>query len=502
MVIQPDTLWGLEATPALGLPAEFSVAPALLPVSTEPVPAPPPVDLGSGGAQQNNFLSPDQIQQIIVTAVQQSLVSQFMPANRAASVQSGASTSWVEVAEDDALSIEALDSPISSISSRTSSQAEEDPPDFDLSEDEGLPLDQPTFMGLFLQALFKSLLHKAVTTAQLGSPSPPSAPLTAAQGTLNPLFAEPSRPMDYILTPPLFLNIIRKQWSSPGSASAPTATDCRNFNMAQDLAAILQIPTMDEPVATLLLQMAIPGDFHLAEHHAEQVLQWEHLGMAWVIWSASTASFNQTTLLWLRHLQETLVTEDVWVRQDLNKIIAATQFPADAALNAARFAAKSLASSVSACHLVWLRHWQADTWHMWHLTLVTFTGSKLFGEPLEAFLTETKDKKKILPVVFRRGESRFHPYLSHPSLGLMRVLTLPLLQSGNRVIFNLDTGALRIGWPEVGNFCPNGSFEWEGVIPSCTIINCIPDPPMGDRLALFAHFWERSTSDEWVLATL
>lgn len=67
--------------------------------------------------------------------------------------------------------------------------------------------------------------------------------------------------------------------------------------------------------------------------------------------------FNRTTLLWLRQLQEKLSPEDIRVKQDLNKIVAALLFSADSSLNATRFASKALASSVAARRLVWLSHW-------------------------------------------------------------------------------------------------------------------------------------------------
>lgn len=96
--------------------------------------------------------------------------------------------------------------------------------ELDLLEDEGLPPEQLAFMGVFPQALFKSLLFKAVSTAQLGyvhtEPSPTSAP-----GSLNPLFAEPAKPVTSIPMPPLFLDVIKKQWASPGASPAPSSMD-------------------------------------------------------------------------------------------------------------------------------------------------------------------------------------------------------------------------------------------------------------------------------------
>lgn len=173
----------------------------------------------------------------------------------------------------------------------------------DLLEDEGLPPEQPAFTGLFPQAPFKSLLFKAVNTAQLGSGPPEPAP-QSAPGSLNPLFAEPSRPVSSIPTPPLFLNVVKKQWAAPGAAPVPSSMGRNNCNVAMDLVALLQVLSVDAPIAALLPNASVPGDpdevLRPDEHRSKQVLQWAHQGAAGAIRSATTASFfNRSTLLWL-----------------------------------------------------------------------------------------------------------------------------------------------------------------------------------------------------------
>lgn len=65
------------------------------------------------------------------------------------------------------------------------------------------------FTSLFPQAIFKSLFFKVVNAAQLGS-SPQEPTPSAVPGSLNPLFAEPAKPVTSI--PPLFIDVIKKQW--------------------------------------------------------------------------------------------------------------------------------------------------------------------------------------------------------------------------------------------------------------------------------------------------
>lgn len=173
------------------------------------------------------------------------------------------------------------------------------------------------------------------------------------------------------------------------------------------------------PITVLLSNSSVPGDptegLHPEECHSEQVLQWAHQGAAWTILSATTASFlNRSTIIWLRQLQDKLSPEDSHFKQDINKIIAAVQFLADATLNAACFVSKTLALSSMARRRIWLCHWQVDARHKWRLASVPFTGQKLFGEPLEVFLIKTKDKRKILPTVFHSREPCFSPYVPRP----------------------------------------------------------------------------------------
>lgn len=156
----------------------------------------------------------------------------------------------------------------------------------ELSEDEGLPPDQPAFTGLFPQALFKSLMFKAINTAQLGT-APPQEPIPTGKGTLDPLFAEPTKAITCIPTPPLFLKVLRKQWASPGSPPVLSSMDRKNFNVASDLDSILQVPQVDVPIVALVPNIAVPGapdeGLRPEEHRMDLVLQHAHQGAAWAI---------------------------------------------------------------------------------------------------------------------------------------------------------------------------------------------------------------------------
>lgn len=71
MVIQSDNLWG-TAAPALPVVAtEAAPATAMLPPPAGVTSILTPMGAGQGQDQAHNFLSPDQIQQMITTAIQQ-----------------------------------------------------------------------------------------------------------------------------------------------------------------------------------------------------------------------------------------------------------------------------------------------------------------------------------------------------------------------------------------------------------------------------------------------
>lgn len=121
--------------------------------------------------------------------------------------------------------------------------------------------------------------------------------------------------MNSIPTPSLFLDVVKKQWALPGSALVPSLMDWKNFNVAADLASLLQVPMVDAPVAALLPNASVPGDLDeglsLEERWSDQVLQQAHQGVAWAIRSATTTSFfNRITLLWLQQLQDKLSPEN------------------------------------------------------------------------------------------------------------------------------------------------------------------------------------------------
>lgn len=216
------------------------------------------------------------------------------------------------------------------------------------------------------------------------------------------LFQEPTVQTEIVPAPKLFSDVVRRQWSFPSSGPIPNNLDKRFYNMATDFTNLLQISTIDAPMVVLSSSSPLMGppeeSLRPKDKKAERTLIKGHQASAWSVQAASEASFfNRASILWLKQLQKRIPSTDLRAHQDINKILAAVEFSADATLNTARFFAKSIGTSVTSRRLLWLRNWQADTRNNWHVTSSPYSGDKLFGSPLDPLLIETKDHRKILP---------------------------------------------------------------------------------------------------------
>lgn len=106
-----------------------------------------------------------------------------------------------------------LDSPSqhSSVEDVDSWRGEEDQGDPEFSDNEGVLPDRPAFMGLFCPSVFKSLLHKAKVTTNMGVDE---TPIDQSQRALNPhgdLFSVSTPDQEFIPCLQLFTEVIQKQ---------------------------------------------------------------------------------------------------------------------------------------------------------------------------------------------------------------------------------------------------------------------------------------------------
>ncbi|XP_070610345.1 lamina-associated polypeptide 2, isoforms alpha/zeta-like [Erythrolamprus reginae] len=284
----------------------------------------------------------------------------------------------------------------------------------ELSDDDYACPEQPAPAGLFKPTLFRLLLHKVKQTLDVPGAN---APTDAGDGlrTSASLCKEQPKESENVPAMEIFLENIKRTWQHPAAAQGPSMMERRFYTFDEEMENLLQFPPVDKPVATLVSNAVVPSEtadsLKPDERRAETLLKKAHQMAAWALRAASTASiFNRASIMWLQEVQSRMGPEDSRLKQDLNKLLAAAEFSADATLHAAKFSARGMASTVSSRRLLWLRHWQADAKSKWRLSSAPFQGTKLFGEVLESVLVEDKDKRKILPRSSRRQDRSNTPY--------------------------------------------------------------------------------------------
>lgn len=157
----------------------------------------------------------------------------------------------------------ALQGPCSPASSRQSQSLfleEEGQKNLQLSEDEGLIPDQPAFAGLFCLSLFKPLLFMAKNTARLGAIPATSDPALELANPADSLFPEPTTETEVVPAPKLFIDVVQRQWASPGSGPSPSTNDRKYYNMAPELVNTLQVLVINGPVVALASSSVISHD--------------------------------------------------------------------------------------------------------------------------------------------------------------------------------------------------------------------------------------------------
>lgn len=190
-------------------------------------------------------------------------------------------------------------------------------------------------------------------------------------------------------------------WGQPASLTAPSSVDKKIYCSVAELEDLLVLPSVDALVAALsstsVLSTDVLDGLRNEDRKMELTFCKSHQAMAWAARTATATSFSRATLIWLRQLQEHLPPDYTQLHQDINKIVAATKYAADASLNSVKFTSRALASSVTSRREFWLRHWKANQKVKWHLMAAPYKEPHLFGAALDPVLVKDKDKRKVLP---------------------------------------------------------------------------------------------------------
>lgn len=107
--------------------------------------------------------------------------------------------------------------------------------------------------------------------------------------------------------------------------------DRKIYTAEQDLEDLLQIPSVDAPLATLVSVAILPSDtaegFKAEDRKAELSARKSHQAAAWAIRSATAASFfTRTSLIWLCQMQTRVAPEDTRLQQGISKLMAAAKY--------------------------------------------------------------------------------------------------------------------------------------------------------------------------------
>lgn len=281
------------------------------------------------------------------------------------------------------------------------------------SDGEDIRTETSPTVGMFNPNSFYSLLQRACITGRIEPEKTQTAQVPGQSS--HPIFAAPVTTNLQIPCPPIFLQSIQEQWGSPGAFSALGGIDRKLLDTVPSLNEVLEVPAVDEALAPILSDTKIPGDMSEAlkaeDKKSEISLRRTHQASAWAIRaSTSNSFFARIALIWLKELQDRISPEEMRVHQDVTKIRAALEYMADVSLQSAKYSARAIASNVAARRLFWLRNWKADTKHKWRVAAAPYTKGQLFGESLSSYLTENKDKKKVLAHVTKKSGKRFVPF--------------------------------------------------------------------------------------------
>ncbi|XP_039190899.1 actin cytoskeleton-regulatory complex protein PAN1-like [Crotalus tigris] len=119
-----------------------------------------------------------------------------------------------------------------------------------MSEDEEVTQDPTPTLGLFDPNLFKSLLLKACTTANLASEQEPK-PSTSSTQESNPLFVRKVVEEKQVPCPADFHETVEKEWTSLATLPSPSSTEKRLYNVSSAFSSLLEVPTVDAPLTSL-----------------------------------------------------------------------------------------------------------------------------------------------------------------------------------------------------------------------------------------------------------
>lgn len=257
---------------------------------------------------------------------------------------------------------------------------------------------------LFPTELYSRMLPKVLRALEItqktpaGSTQDPEYPRASDKSVPRNPTGQRGMPL-----PDVFHDVMRAEWENPAKPKTTHPNFSRLYSFTQGAAKEIKVPLVDDPVNSLASTSVLPMDADglpkdQCDRRIEQVLRRDFEASANSIRASASASlFARAAYVWSSNLTapETEIPKEL--KDELKKIALASAFAADATFDAFQMTARSMAYSVAARRNTWLRCWEADPSAQTKLAAVPFTGIHLFGDTLERYLVEDKDKKKVLP---------------------------------------------------------------------------------------------------------
>lgn len=272
---------------------------------------------------------------------------------------------------------------------------------------------------LFPTELYSRMLPKILRALHI-------SPKTKDEGEPDPDFPDgletslPQPKTDHrgIPMPAVFLNVLKTEWESPAKPKATNPLFHKLYTLVPPARKLVKLPTVDDPVNSLVSSSVLPMDADglpkdQCDRRIELALRRNFEACTNAAKSAMTASlFTRAVYTWASDLASAEADLPKELKDDIKKMALASAFAADATLDSFQMANRGVASSVSARRNVWLRSWEADPSAQAKLAAVPFKGEELFGDTLDRYLVENKDKKKVLPSKRKEGKTRrrFRPF--------------------------------------------------------------------------------------------
>lgn len=269
-------------------------------------------------------------------------------------------------------------------------------------EDEGAAALQQN--RLFPTDLYERMLPK-VLRALVISPKPSEG---VAQDPEYPRGSDESLPRKDsgrkgMPLPDIFHDAMRAEWENPAKPKSTHPIFSKLYTLTQGASKEIKLPLVDDPVNSLSSTSILPMDADglpkdQCDRRIEQALRRDFEASANSLRAAASASlFARASYVWASKLITPEVDIDKEFKDEIKKVALASAFAADATFDAFQMASRAMAYSVAARRNTWLRCWEADPSAQTKLAAVPFLGFNLFGDALERYLVEDKDKKKVLP---------------------------------------------------------------------------------------------------------